>query len=542
MSQNNLFFKSNTARSILGASKLFKHTHLVIWEYVTNELDYRDKNIKPKIFVNFEKDKITISGNGRGMDISGLNNFFTMHGENQERKKGVKIRGLNGTGKSAAFAIGNKFKISTIRNRKLFVIELTKKEIKKYETSGKDIPLNQYMTINAKKIDEPNGTTIEISDLYLKENEKNTVEFIEKHLGSYRKDAEIWVNDHQCKYKEPAAEKTYKFNTKSTHPELGDIDLIIKVSKEPLDNDKIGIRINSNTILMGQTLCGAEGKEMSNFIFGEIDCPRIDEEEHDISASTMARDLTLHPDNPIVKSLFTFIGPNVEKVRLELVEDNNKKKQSEKAKKFQKLEDELQKKFNSHFQKYKDKIIMKVNRTSDGNVGVTETFNANKDNPEGSLSVGDELEAIIKFNNKILKFPGGELERIHPKRPKDKELQEIKDQKKRAKKANGEGKNKSKGGSSFKVEYRANGKENPRAKFLQDINTVFINTDHPYIKKMEKESKDDDTLFKTITYDIAFTEYALGLTNILWQNRFYKENTDEYLNEVRIIVNDLSSS
>ena len=59
---------------------------------------------------------------------------------------------------------------------------------------------------------------------------------------------------------------------------------------------------------------------------------------------------------------------------------------------------------------------------------------------------------------------------------------------------------------------------------------------------MEKESKDDDTLFKTITYDIAFTEYALGLTNILWQNRFYKENTDEYLNEVRIIVNDLSSS
>ena len=105
MSQNNLFFKSNTARSILRAAKLFKHTHLVVWEYVTNEIDYRDKNVKPKVNVNFEKDKITISGNGSGMDISGLNNFFTMHGENQERKKGIKIRGLNGTGKSAAFAI-----------------------------------------------------------------------------------------------------------------------------------------------------------------------------------------------------------------------------------------------------------------------------------------------------------------------------------------------------------------------------------------------------------------------------------------------------
>lgn len=538
MSQNNLFFKSNTARSILGAAKLFKHTHLVVWEYVTNEIDYRDKNVKPKVNVNFEKDKITISGNGSGMDISGLNNFFTMHGENQERKKGIKIRGLNGTGKSAAFAIGERFKISTIRNKKLFVIELSKKEIKKYINSGKDIPLDQYMNINGKRINEPNGTTIEISNLFLKDSKKNTIEFIEKHLGSYRKDAEIWVDDHLCVYKEPPSEKSYRIKTYNTHPELGDIELTIKVAKEPLDQDKIGIRIHSNTVLMEQTLCGAEGKEMSNFIFGDIDCPKLDDDNDDISASTMARDLKLHPNNPTVKSLFSFIGPNVEKVRKELVEENNKKKQTEKAKKFQKLEDELQKKINSHFQKYKDKIRMRVNRISDGNTGVAQAFNSNLDTPNGFLSIGDELEAIINYENNILNFPD-KNQLVSKKRNKN-DLIENKKEKKRAKKVNGEGKNKSSGGSSFKVEYRENGKEASRAKFIQDSNTVFINTDHPYIKEIEKESKEDNTLFKKITYDIAFTEYAFGLTNLLWQKRYFKENVDEYLSEAREIVNDLS--
>ena len=91
MSRDNLQFKSNTAKSILDGAHLFKHTHNVVWEYVSNELDSCvEIKRKPIIHVSFEKDKLTISGNGAGMDKDGLQNFFTMHGENRARKKGIR--------------------------------------------------------------------------------------------------------------------------------------------------------------------------------------------------------------------------------------------------------------------------------------------------------------------------------------------------------------------------------------------------------------------------------------------------------------------
>ena len=86
MSLSELKYKTNTARAILGAAGLFKYAHQVVWEYVSNELQYRDKSIKAKIFVKLEKDKMQISGNGSGMNYKDLENFFTLHGENLERK------------------------------------------------------------------------------------------------------------------------------------------------------------------------------------------------------------------------------------------------------------------------------------------------------------------------------------------------------------------------------------------------------------------------------------------------------------------------
>ena len=86
MSINEFNYNVNTARAIFGASNLFKNPHTVVWEYITNEIQYRERNTKPIIYVILEKDKIIIKGNGEGMDISGLKNFFTLHGENLDRK------------------------------------------------------------------------------------------------------------------------------------------------------------------------------------------------------------------------------------------------------------------------------------------------------------------------------------------------------------------------------------------------------------------------------------------------------------------------
>ena len=131
MSVSNLEYTVDVAKAILGAGGLFKNSHTVVWEYVVNGIQYREKKTNPQIYVIFKKDKIIIKDNGLGMDLKGLKNFFTLHGENEDRKAGNPGRGKHGTGKSAAFAIANSFFISTIKDKKALRNQINQKRNKK---------------------------------------------------------------------------------------------------------------------------------------------------------------------------------------------------------------------------------------------------------------------------------------------------------------------------------------------------------------------------------------------------------------------------
>ena len=121
-------------------------------------------------------------------------------------------------------------------------------------------------------------------------------------------------------------------NTFKTHPELGNIDLVIKIAGEPLEKkNEFEIKILSNSTLQEITLCGSEGKDMSDYIFGEINCPELDKDDQEIAATTIARDMSLNQNNRIVKSLYSFIGFHVEEIRKKLVKENEERKQSERS-------------------------------------------------------------------------------------------------------------------------------------------------------------------------------------------------------------------
>src|SRR5438132_6096682 len=90
-----IYVKSHVARDLLQSAPLFKTDKLVVWEYVSNGLQYVDPGTNPvvKVTLDSKKKKITIGDNGRGMDLAGLKNFFVMHGENVDRKEGRVGRG-----------------------------------------------------------------------------------------------------------------------------------------------------------------------------------------------------------------------------------------------------------------------------------------------------------------------------------------------------------------------------------------------------------------------------------------------------------------
>src|SRR3990172_2116241 len=119
---------SHVGRDLLQSAQLFRHEHSVVWEYVSNGLQYKDPGTKPTVVVKVDPKahKIQISDNGRGMLIDGLKHYFQMHGENQDRKQGRPGRGLFGTGKSAAFGIANLLRVTTTRNGKRSCVELTR--------------------------------------------------------------------------------------------------------------------------------------------------------------------------------------------------------------------------------------------------------------------------------------------------------------------------------------------------------------------------------------------------------------------------------
>jgi hypothetical protein len=77
-----IYVRSHVARDLLQSASLFKTDKLVVWEYVSNGLQYINPGTNPVIRVSLDSKnrRIVISDNGRGMDWAGLQNFFVMHG------------------------------------------------------------------------------------------------------------------------------------------------------------------------------------------------------------------------------------------------------------------------------------------------------------------------------------------------------------------------------------------------------------------------------------------------------------------------------
>ena len=96
------------------------------------------------------------------MSRDDLRNFFQMHGENRQRKRGKTVRGRFGTGKCAAFGIANCLRIDTTQNGKRNIVELHRHDIASAKSGApfpvKDVLLNE-------PTDQSDGTLVEIEEL-----------------------------------------------------------------------------------------------------------------------------------------------------------------------------------------------------------------------------------------------------------------------------------------------------------------------------------------------------------------------------------------
>ena len=240
---------------------------------------------------------------------------------------------------------------------------------------------------------EANGTIVEIEQIHLRSlDQPGCIRYIED-IAKWPKNCTVFVNSHECEYSEPPIREQRRFRPTGTARELlGDVELVVKIAKAPVDEDLRGVAIFSNGVWHESTLAGAEGKEMSNYIIGEIDVPRLDDDNSPISPFDLSRSMRLNPSNELVGTIYAFIGQSVEQVRRQMVDSERQRRQGEEARRLADQAADIARFLNEDFDSFRDKIS-KIRVKSAGLVDRVDVP-APGDSMDGLVD-GDEVPSIL---------------------------------------------------------------------------------------------------------------------------------------------------
>jgi hypothetical protein len=551
----NLKVVSNTARDILQSAGTFQTVPKVIWEYVSNSLQYVDQNVTPKVVVkiNAAKKTASIADNASGMDRAGLQNFFTMHGLNQDRLSGKAGRGMFGTGKSAAFGVAEQLRVRSVHRGLLNTVVLSRSDIEHEEVKGNvtEVPIKNV------DVDVPtaeaNGTVITIDGISAKCDVAAVIAYVERHIGRGFKGAEVIVNGQEVEFQEPAFTEEHSFQpTEELRAVLGDKKLVIKVSPSPLDQDQRGIDITSNGVLFETTLGSVANKDMVQYIFGQLEVPTlINEGKGSNPAFNMTRDMKLNPENALVQAIHTFVSVHVEEIRRQIVDEERKRRQTVEAQRLRRQADAIAKILNADFTEYSDKVQrIRATVTSVGRDHVPdEAVQAGEDFKMGIFGGDDAVEMIAPEGGVVVPVlrpepPPTPEPAPRPPQPAPDELANnpdvdvnedgdplgrVLDAKKSTKSSRG----------GFSVDFRHLGAEDNRAIYDRDIRTILINLDFPQIADELAKDGIESAPFQRLANEVAITEYAIAVSSELVTSSIYTDASD-YIFEIRKTINRLS--
>jgi hypothetical protein len=535
-----LVVKSHVARDLLQSAGLFKTDKLVVWEYVSNGLQYVAAGTNPvvKVSLDSRKKRISIQDNGRGMDWKGLENFFVMHGENLDRKEGRPGRGRFGTGKSAAFGIAGALRITTIRNGKRSQVELKRASI---ESMSSEDPIPVEVHESETPVITPSGTLIEIEGVHLRSlDQAGIIHYIERHLARWPKNATVFVNNHECEFNEPPVASEYRFTPEGLAREkLGDVELVIKVSKSFLEDDLRGVSVFSNGVWHETTLAGSEGREMSQYIFGEIDVPTLDDDKSPVAPFDVSRSMQLNLENDLVRAIHAFVGSKVEEIRRSLVEADKKRKSEEDTKKLAEQASEIARIINEDFEVFRQRVAKIRAKTRGPNLSQDD---------QGGDDLGDDLifgsdlparETALTGspgrngppkNIDVLPTPG--MPSFNP----SVEAEENAEAKGRL--ASGTNARRRPSGG-FRVEFKEMGEVSERARYIEAEQAIHINLEHPQIAAAKGNFPVEDPSFKRLAYEVAFSEYAIAIAQLKIKSGDCFDLTDPIV-EIREALNRIT--
>jgi hypothetical protein len=533
---------SHVGRDLLASAAVFKNEAAAVWEYVVNGLQYVDRGTTPRISVQVRQtDKvIVISDNGRGMSDRDLLHFFTMHGENVERLSGRPGRGKFGTGKSAAFGIAKCLRVDTVREGLRNTVRLTREMIER--SGGKEIPL-EWLTRN-ERVTSDNGTVITIEDILL--NQIRTapiIEYIERHLQVFRAvSPEVAVNDHVCAYRQPEVESEHVFDPTAAQADvLGDVRLFVRVARAPLPDAMQGVVITSGSgNLVAVEKAAIESKEFGSYLFGEVDVPALEDSSIPIAPYDSSRSLQLNVEHPVARVLIGFIGSRLEQVRGDLVRRAKEARKDEQARRLDAQAQKIAELLNKDFSNIRDRLtsiraVAARAGFAGARFGSAERGDSAPDSWVSGTAEPGKIETVSKERGPGSGPRGRSAPSVGVSGNPDKDGSEPVDPV-----GAGEGSRRRPRGG-FQVVYRNLGRSEDRSRYDERSLSILINLEHPVLSAALSEGGIEETGFRRLSYEIAFSEYAMALGyELLKQDP--NMPPDDLLYEVRSSLNRVATS
>lgn len=504
--EEKLVVTTHVSRDFLQNASYFNSLPKVIWEYVSNSLDNGRDGVPITVVVDISKedDLLIIADNGAGMSREDLKRFFTMHGENIQRKKGKRVRGRFGTGKSAAFGIAKSLSIETRHAGNKNVVSLHVDDIKRAST-GNPFFVNE-ITVNEPTTDE-DGTIVKIQELLINRLDiDTTISYIEKNLSRYHLKANVIINSHICRFKEPPSIREISINSPvELRNVLGSCVLQIKVAPFSLEPDERGVDILSEGIWHETTLGELEGRECSDRLFGEVEVPILEKVDDDIAPFDNTRNNLLNRANPRVVVLIGWLSQELEKVRQELLQTEREKRKTEQAKKLEQQAQRMASILNEDFHQLM--LELDISRKISGKAKAkTETSTAD----EGEVLPGNgnmesewqESGQPFGKGHRGQNPPGeGDIPRSGPSLIPGDSLGSPQQADKPG--------HKSRSGI-FRIEFDNLTEEAERTKYQADEHIILINLDHPQIALALRQGGGslDSNNFLSMVYEVATVAYA----------------------------------
>jgi hypothetical protein len=311
---------------------------------------------------------------------------------------------------------------------------------------------------------------------------------------------------------------------------LGDVVLTARVAQAPLPEGLYGIAVTTAPgVLVAIESAGLEAKEFGTYLLGEVEVPALESNEDALAAYDLSRSLKLNPANPVAAVLIGFIGYHMEQVRKGLVEEQRKRRHELQFQQLEAAAATIAKLLNEDLTSVADRLAdIKAMRRRSGTVAEA-----------GGTGGGSEPDAWVEGDDE----PGLLDREVHPPQttaePQGREAPDVvisghpvADGPDRVSPRGGAGtKPRPRGGLQVRFEHL--GSDQDRSVYDEASKVIIINLDHPMVEAAIGLGGVEDITFQRLSYEIAFGQYALAVTQ-----EFLKRDPDLTADDVLFEVRD----